>query len=211
MFIILVLYNPLQNGDFEQWSYINSTIPFAWDTVTGSGSSCEWTPATISRSGNYSIRIRVVNDAGGYDCAIAQSKVVSENTDYTVRFWVLDTSQTAYAKVYVRCYRSDGSFISGSFAGDSSINIPSWQVVGGIYTTPSECYYMDAQLRVYDTGTVYVDVGNLSLYHAGARGEFRLLPALWMDRGGSRYGWFRYQDRFPAQENLRMPLRRWWR
>ncbi len=162
MFLILVLYNPVQNGDFEQWSYISTTIPFAWDTIKGSGASCTWTPDTAAFIGNRSIRITSAVDVSGFDCGIAQAKVVSENTDYLLKTWVINGDTTNYARIYVRCYDSDGNFLSSSFVGiPSSSSISGWQQISGIYTTPAGCYYLDMQVRVYGTGSIVLDASSM--------------------------------------------------
>ena len=169
MLIVILFYQPLQNGDFENWSYISTTIPFAWDTIGKSGASCQWLMSSASRAGNYSLQVINTNNVNGYDCAIAQPKVVSGSNTYYITFYVVDTSSSMRAHVYVRCYNSSGTFLDSGFPGDSSINFSSWQwqAIGGSYTTPSDCYYLEAQVRYYGTGTIYTDVAYMSSTFSG--------------------------------------------
>lgn len=160
MIIFVLLYQPLENGDFEDWTLISGSIPFAWDTIGNGGAECQWLLFEGAKAGDYSIKVSNSNDVSGFDCAIVQSRYVSPNTTYDVRFHVVDTSTGMGARVFVRCFEDDGSLIDSSDVGSYSMDSPSWQwqAIGGTYTTPSTCSYLEVWLRYYGAGSIHTDV-----------------------------------------------------
>ncbi|MCX7947787.1 MAG: carbohydrate binding domain-containing protein [candidate division WOR-3 bacterium] len=174
--MLILVTSQLQNTDFENWSYITRSIPFAWDTIKNSPASCSWQiEQNTVRLGSYSVRITINSTASGYDCAIGQAKGVSPSTNYNVSAWVYDNDNRISAQLYVACYDNNENLLNSQLIGSQSTDNPSWQQLTGTYTTPNNCRYMDVQVRTYDdnspNGVIYID--GISLTTGTAPNELR--------------------------------------
>ncbi len=153
---MLILINlQVQNPNFESWSYINSNIPFAWDTIKNQSANCSWEiDQSNYRIGNKSIKITINQQSqSGYSCAIGQAKGISPNTNYNISAWIYDNDPRISARIYVACYDNNENLVNWSFIGSSSTDSPNWQELSGSYLTPNNCSYLDVQIRTYDNGT----------------------------------------------------------
>jgi len=201
MLHLLIALNPLQNGDFEAWSSISSTIPFAWQTVDiHSTDECAWDldSSTVYR-GKYSILITSISSESGYDCAVAQSRPVEENVQYNLQAAILDNDPDATARLQALCFDASGSIVDSSTIAGPTADQGSWQVIGGTYDVPGGCEFLDIQVQVDGIGEIYLDgtsmfEGPVS-YEPLVESFNRVPPSEWIeeDVGVTRYGLIAYR------------------
>lgn len=154
--------NLIANGDLETWTD-PAAKPDGWF-----GMAVGAKETTFVHGGNNAAKISPVSIASGGNGYLDYVDVtVTENTDYTFSYWVLDNDANARARHWIQ-FRSTGGNISPGSGGASfqpstyTSDNPSWVNVTATATTPATTTILRVSLRVYPqnnviTGAIYFD------------------------------------------------------
>ncbi|MGH1519485.1 T9SS type A sorting domain-containing protein [Chryseobacterium sp. JK1] len=151
--------NLITNGGLETWTDA-STKPDGWFSMAGGTKE-----TSIVHSGNNSIKLSPVSAStnGNLDFV---DVAVSENTDYTVSYWVLDNDANARARHWIQFRTATANISPGSgnpFQPASyTTDNPDWVNVTATTTTLPTTTILRLSLRVYaqnnvTTGAIYFD------------------------------------------------------
>lgn len=153
--------NLITNPDFESWdNSVTPAKPTGWTLVSATVSQ----ESTIFKSGSSSVKT-VAPSSGNTSTYIDIN--ASENTAYTLGYWVLDNDANARGRVWVQArttgsasnitWSTAGAFQPTTYSSDNS----AWTFVTGTATTPANTAVLRFDLRTYGTGsgggTIYYD------------------------------------------------------
>lgn len=153
--------NLITNPDFESWdNSVTPAKPTGWTLVSATVSQ----ESTIFKSGSSSVKT-VAPSSGNTSTYIDIN--ASENTAYTLGYWVLDNDANARGRVWVQArttgsaanitWSTAGAFQPTTYSSDAS----AWTFVTGTATTPATTAVLRFDLRTYGTGsgggTIYYD------------------------------------------------------
>ncbi|OQX72922.1 MAG: hypothetical protein B6D61_13125, partial [Bacteroidetes bacterium 4484_249] len=152
--------NLLTNPGFESWT-VNGVPgpPDAWELAGADITASQ--EATTIHGGTYSSNVTWSNTS---TVRFEQVEVpVTAGNNYEFSFWVLDNDPGGRARVTIRWYTVDTSFISGYYGGYSS-DSPDWQQMSsGSQQAPALAVFAHVEMRFYDvsgwsgSATIYVD------------------------------------------------------
>lgn len=152
--------NMITNGDLETWTDATQK-PDGWFSMGGGSKE-----TTIVHGGANAVKISPVSATANGNLDYVDV-AATENTNYTISYWVLDNDPNARARHWIQ-FRSSGGNISAGSAGQPfqpstyTSDNPQWVNTTATALTPAGTTLLRLSLRVYaqnnvTTGAIYFD------------------------------------------------------
>ena len=139
--------NLVPNAGFESWDNPNTPTDWTYEN----GITVDQESGTVFQ-GTYSAKVTLTTtNQSSTDFESALFPVEADST-YDFSFWVLDNDPAGNARLVVRWFRADSSYITANYGAFSSDDAH-WQEVSGSYTAPSDAAFAKFGLRFYDVSS----------------------------------------------------------
>ena len=138
--------NMLDNPGMESWTVNGAGGPPDDYYVTSTDITAQQEATTI-HGGTYSANVTWTVQS---NVDFGQFVPITVGNNYEFSFWAYDNDPGGRARVLIRWYEADTSFISGYY-GDYTSDSPDWQqLISVSQTAPDLAVYAKAEIRFYD-------------------------------------------------------------